>query len=115
MCALVTVVQTCARPIFPHNGKVLQGVAAARTGALPDRWRCARERRENAIGNANQPGVGISTRASVPPPSRACRLTDKPLACARCRTMASDRKSVVQGKSVSVRVVHVGRGHIKKK
>src|SRR3546814_2426280 len=44
-----------------------------------------------AIGNANQPGVGISTRASVPPPSRACRLTVQPLACASCRTMARPR------------------------
>src|SRR3546814_14688674 len=92
-CALVTGVQTCALPIWP-------GPPARQPGAGVDR--CARPhagRRRKARGRhrPRRPASGAES--------------DDPWRRSGCR----DRKSVVEGKSVSVRVDFVGRRTFKKK
>src|SRR3546814_19815329 len=108
MCALVTGVQTCALPIY-----------RARRGAQP------RRRRDRRGGAGRRPpganlaaGLAVAGRAKrvfsrlskrLSGPSVYPALTLAGLPC------GNDRKSVVEGKSVSVRVDLGGRRIFKKK
>src|SRR3546814_19443641 len=99
--ALVTGVQTCALPISLDTGEH----AEVRRAALPgmDTWQdpLAFDRREQVAGAALAIELGTNRHGSNDPASlRSERLY---------------RKSVVSGKSVSVRVVHGGRRCIYKK
>src|SRR3546814_17781303 len=86
-CALVTVVQTCALPISRHTGQPVHGARAA-TGAWPRR------------------------RLFGVPARRRCVTADD--AAGDHVGGPGDRKSVVSGKSVSVRVDLGGRRIINK-
>src|SRR3546814_14607067 len=93
-CALVTGVQTCALPILRRR----QRRASARSAA-PMRW------------PPNSGSRSSIRRPPVPRPRRnPRRRTDRP-----GFSQNGDRKSVVSGKSVSVRVDLGGRRIIKKK
>src|SRR3546814_17845677 len=97
-CALVTGVQTCALPIF--------GVLCDRqhTAPLP---RARRPRRPPCVPLRKH----APTTERAPGRDRAGAV-DRP---SRCRAGPRDRKSVVSGKSVSVRVDLGGCRIIKKK
>src|SRR3546814_14228581 len=88
MCALVTVVQTCALPISGHGR-----TSAAITGL------------HTAIALAGRSTIGpfVISRCLARPQQPGCSKA------------GGDRKSVVWGKSVSVRVDLGGRRIIKKK
>src|SRR3546814_15316556 len=88
--ALVTGVQTCALPIYPRRGRPDQG--------------------DDPIG---RPGGsdGGDGNAARPPVARPARRADALGGGTRRRT--GDRKSVVSGKSVSVRVALGGRRILK--
>src|SRR3546814_8635257 len=91
-CALVTGVQTCALPIFPGN----RASHAGRTA-----------RPEIRLGTVQAP----TSRAA----GQARRAAQAVHGDSRLRAVPEDRKSVVSGKSVSVRVDLGGRRIIKKK
>src|SRR3546814_16363704 len=91
-CALVTGVQTCALPIWRQSRDDLEIRRARRDGG-------------HAAGPTRRAGVqhGLRPRGTVVGDDR------------RRRVAAADRKSVVSGKSVSVRVDLGGRRILKKK
>src|SRR3546814_14144396 len=89
-CALVTGVQTCALPIYPQRCcRHIRGAFSTRRRPRPSCRRSAHHGRDRRTPCGNPPGRGW------PAPG--------------------DRKSVVSGKSVSVRVDLGGRSIIKKK
>src|SRR3546814_9846132 len=87
-CALVTGVQTCALPIWTGRGNRRSGLLGLRRPSLI----CAA-----TGGGAHDPSARTRTRTE------------------QCGRANRDRKSVVKGKSVSVRVDLGGRRIIKKK
>src|SRR3546814_14602121 len=90
-CALVTGVQTCALPI-----------SAGRSAAAP----------AAAVG---RPGRRSTARSPPRPPSRAqCSKCSRSTTSPCCYSTRADRKSVGEGKSVSVRVDPGGRRILKK-
>src|SRR3546814_12103436 len=105
-CALVTGVQTCALPILIGVEGV--GLASARA-ALIGHVTVGDEGLPNvATEHGDHPDLGGPVEAGVTQGSQARVHPGKGVA-------AADRKSVVEGKSVSVRVDLGGRRMIKKK
>src|SRR3546814_15391860 len=109
-CALVTGVQTCALPICV----VWRDTGVSADGRIrnafdpPGTWR--RLRLQAVTGSAARAAVGHADDAGVPRSAGWHRNRR------RCRRLShQDRKSVVKGKSVSVRVDLGGRRTIKKK
>src|SRR3546814_19464546 len=102
-CALVTGVQTCALPIYSGRraGKVRCMVRAGSTAAS------ARRTLPKKNQSLKSPSTTVVRRAV---PAMAASIA----AWARRSRQPRDRKSVVEGKSVSVRVDLGGRRDIKK-
>src|SRR3546814_11810290 len=100
-CALVTGVQTCALPISRRHAALPVG---------PCRGAPRRRGTENRAG----PSGGKSVRRRPRRPPRALRGGARSRR-ARCRARTGDRKSVVEGQSVSVRVDLGGRRILQKK
>src|SRR3546814_1211828 len=92
-CALVTGVQTCALPISLGEADHRAGIAE-----LTQVRSLVRERRQRGAGLAGLPEAGLGGQH---PAGHLARQRD--------------RKSVVEGKSVAVRVDLGGRRNIKKK
>src|SRR3546814_12156413 len=81
-------------------------------------YRPALEKHHSAAGYREVRRAGVAICSSVTNPSRGCPATRPPSRCrkrSRCGVPILDRKSVVEGKSVSVRVDLGGRRIIKKK
>src|SRR3546814_13669829 len=95
MCALVTGVQTCALPISPRRGR---GDAGAMSAGTP---------------GGRYAGLALPAGAAIMGP--ATIQGGKPWDSSRPYRSALDRKSVVKGQSVSVRVDLGGRRNIKTK
>src|SRR3546814_20494793 len=129
MCALVTGVQTCALPIseiLPDlyargiRPDLLTDQTSAHdpvNGYLPIGWSVADwvERRESdpeSVAKAAKASMAVHVRAMLDFQAGGCR---RPIPATTSARWRRDRKSVVQGKSVSVRVDLGGRRILNKK
>src|SRR3546814_17367817 len=108
MCALVTGVQTCALPIFrrpPHRHR-----APTPRVALPAGKRARPGSPATCLGDADRRSAQLRKAESQP----RTDLVDRREILRPALGEIEDRKSVVWGKSVSVRVDLGGRGIITK-
>src|SRR3546814_12337700 len=128
-CALVTGVQTCALPISFAEGS--RDPRRNRGGRQrPSAWLAAQSDRARRVSRSSSRRRRATGAADVRDPARTCPLSRSFRALRRqlggvtmrrqarsehSNMPAADRKSVVSGKSGSVRLVTGGRRHIKKK